>query len=244
MSQSTLKTEQVTNSLSSRLALVPFMLGNESDNYAKAFEQFYREVAQEMGWRFQSYKEHYPQADREYNVKGYLVHPTNGEKLYLSPQTWGAQKDTLNISGQYPTYSDRKPVTFHNEPGPSINVGPTQSPAQVAKQINRRLLADYQQRLRRVRQAIEENEGWMNGVNQLHDQVAATLGPIGQVSSKRTGKESHPEVSIKSATGGGNYGSVHINSGTSISLELHSMRPDDALALLALLRERREARNK
>ncbi len=212
----------------------------------KALHEFMRDLAPHLGMVYKSYNETYPHSDSQDVAQGYLFNQETGQELHVSTITYGHQKGRLYFSGVYPKSATGATVSFYGETLPSITVAPSKTPAQVAKDIARRLLPDYQQRLRRV---VEQNNGTqqhLNTVQQGFKELQQAAGPYGRVNGKEDAKNTAPSLSLSFTNAGesyGRYGTATVYSETG-ELNLRSLTVAEMAEVIALLRRQAEARKK
>lgn len=108
-----------------------------------------------------------------------LENSRTGEILFLST-TWG-KKGMLYVGGMFPDAIDRNSV---NLPQPaSINVNPAKSAEQIARDITRRLLPEYNKQLDEVLHKHMADLTHKEGVSKTKYRVAEILGGLAKADS-------------------------------------------------------------
>lgn len=128
--------------------------------------QFTREVAEHLGWR--------AEPDRLAEFRAVLVSP-DSERLVVQ-EAHGPKQDRLRITTSMLWIKQR----WYGEPL-KITVAVTKTPAQVAKEIQRRLLPGYRTMIEQARAEHEREVAAENRRQQLLGDLRVALGPEAEV---------------------------------------------------------------
>lgn len=134
----------------------------------KALQALAKEIAKSLGngWTHdQSFAE---DDGRDWRAR---IDGPNQQRLFLS-NSWAKQKGMLYISGWTPDgveHDTRNPL-------PSINVNLSKTPDQIAKDITRRLLPDYQFALSAILLKHQQQTEYKANLQETKQQVAEVLG--------------------------------------------------------------------
>jgi len=151
------------------------------------------------------------------NAGAVLVH-TDGRGLVLRVGWDG--KGRLTVSGRYPHAPD---FYRRNDDRPEITVAVTRTPAAIAGEITRRLLPGYETRLAAVRTFLTDAAEDAATRERVTARLCATLP--GATNTRGTG--------LSLPLPGSAYGSGAVLHGGDVTLELHGLPEELAVAVLA-----------
>lgn len=161
----------------------------------------------------------------------------NGNGPRISINTSRYTKGMLHVSGFWPQGRNRwtSPSDVREE-APEINVSSKKTHEQIAKDITRRFLPEYL----RIYTKLEEHLIAGQNYSTLRLQNFTKLTEAGLVPAYRMEPENpHGEVRLKGATGETNYdlgyGTVHMDSATSVRMDLRSLPVETAVRVLKAL---------
>jgi hypothetical protein len=144
----------------------------------KSLRELAQEIAQALGpdWRFSTKFDAEDAQDRK-PWRSRIDGP-DSQALFLS-NTWGP-KGMLHVSGRTPDGIDHQTQVSIGTL-PSINISLTKTPEQMAKDISRRLLPEYQAFLAKLFEQHRKDSEYKNGIEQMRRDVAEVLGvPVRQ----------------------------------------------------------------
>lgn len=141
-------------------------------------------------------------------------------------------KGKLSITGDYPRDAEGQYVYVdwddRQAGAPSIGVGEGRGAKVVASEIARRFLPAYLDRYAKVAERVAASNAHDEARKALADRLAAAIGTTAR--HDRGGSE----VSV-SVNNDGGYGDVHVSSGNSVSIDLRSVTPEVAEAVLRVV---------
>jgi len=141
-----------------------------SENTTKPLQEIAVEIAKALGSDW-SRADDFDSDGRDWRAR---LNGPQSQRLFLS-NTWG-KKGMLHISGWVPEFVDRKTVSVPEMP--SIQVSLTKTADQMAKDITRRLLPDYQFALSALLLKHVADVEFKDGVKKTKYQVAEILGGL------------------------------------------------------------------
>lgn len=150
----------------------------------------------------------------------------DGEEFWVRRGTYGSNKGKAHVFGIYPSGPSGS-VSIYGIERPSINVSLERTVEAIAKDIERRFLPDYREYLGKVRERVKSDTDYRSLTESNFEKV---------MGRKRNDNE-------KNGSGAGWLGSefdcsgeVQVN-GDSVTMTLRSVTPDQAAAILAILKK-------
>jgi hypothetical protein len=173
-----------------------------------------------------------------------LIHP-DGRRLHLHRGGWRLE-GRVRISpdwGDLRGYSrdDYDGGRWTNRANLEATVSAATAPAKAAKDIARRIVAPYTELRAELQAAKAEDERNRAAMVALAGDLAAVAGPL--VHFHKPGRDRKPSGALALSAASGLYGDVEVSyGGESVRIDVRGLTPDDARAILALLRARRTGR--
>ena len=166
--------------------------------------------------------------DSSYN-RTHMIARNGDMALYIeAPERWRVKPEPYQISGAYPLYQN-KAYAAHPDETVSINVGRMKRPAQVAKEITRRLLPDYTKHLQTVKERVRLEDLRSNHQRATEEMIAAALNcPLEQV---YPGDSRQRQITIAHCGRDLPYGHAKVGSSGRADITLKDVDPETAIEI-------------
>lgn len=184
-----------------------------------------RELADALGgsWRWEQ-----PEDTDETFPTGF-VRDSEGRELSMSIETYGARKGRIEIRGALPRRDAKGDYYDTGLKAPSIGVSGDRGVDAIAREVQRRLLPDYEPLFQRASEAIARR----------NEYLTATTDTVGAIVQAVPGLEwsvrSESSASFDVPSGGG-YGDIQAH-GDNVTFESRSLTRDQVIRMLKALAE-------
>lgn len=199
---------------------------------AKNIAQQLHVLQPEAGWSYApTYWENWQSNGTEL-TRHAAIKSADGREIHISRSTYPV-KDRFTIDGAYPLNAKGEQIWLgHGTSQPSITVAQTKNAQQIAKEILRRFLPDYEAHRAKVQERVNQD-------NQHFDYVEHAKRLLTEVGCSFRDDFAQMEGGLPRDFPG--YGRVQVN-GSTVDLHLRSISPELAVSVLRLIQEQQKAR--